>query len=321
MYGGVGQIKLRLANGDVVIYGHMHTSNFQAGQTIKAGQAVGTTGGMNGDHLHLEYQTPDSSTGSGWRAVDPRGPFSGDFSGSYSGGGVSGTYMKTGPGYTLPLTYHNILMGVMLGKNLPYGDNGTFGSAADNPFRAHLLSIMNGTYNQNNTLSRAQALGYVGRNSVIGAGNNALPGGGPFTTTNVSNKALSKDGSQIVSVAQTYLGTPYVWGGHTPSGWDCSGFVGWFYQNYLGIDIGYGSHYQYNTGRAVDKSQLQIGDLVFFDTAGGQEVDAGNTASHVGMYIGNGQIIHAANPSTGTIISSLSDPYYSGTYLGARRYA
>lgn len=138
----------------------------------------------------------------------------------------------------------------------------------------------------------------------------------------------NQGGNNIVNIAQQYLGTPYVWGGipgkgETPTGWDCSGFTYWLDQNYGSGQLPMGSHYQYQHAQQNgllfnDMSQLQPGDLVFFDTGntagGGAEL---NRAGHVAMYIGNGQIIHAANPSQGTIISNINDGYYNQRYIGS----
>lgn len=137
----------------------------------------------------------------------------------------------------------------------------------------------------------------------------------------------NESGNSIVGIAQQYLGTPYVWGGipgkgDTPTGWDCSGFTYWLDQNYGNGQLPMGSHYQYQYAQQTgslfqDTNQLQPGDLIFFDTGnyagGGAEL---NNAGHVAMYIGNGQIIHAANPTEGTIISNLSG-YYMDRYIGA----
>lgn len=134
-------------------------------------------------------------------------------------------------------------------------------------------------------------------------------------------------GDSIVSIAKEYLGTPYVWGsipgkGDTPTSWDCSGFTYWLDQNYGSGQLPMGSHYQYQAAQDsgnlfMDMNQLQPGDLIFFDTGntagGGAEL---NRAGHVAMYIGGGQIIHAANPESGTIISPLSD-YYTSRFIGA----
>jgi len=110
-----------------------------------------------------------------------------------------------------------------------------------------------------------------------------------------------------VGVAMQYLGVPYVWGGSTPSGFDCSGFTMYVYAQ-LGVSLPHNAAMQYGVGVPVSKDQLQAGDLVFFNGLG-----------HMGMYIGGGQFIHA--PHTGDVvkISSLGDSWYAQTYVGARR--
>jgi cell wall-associated NlpC family hydrolase len=110
----------------------------------------------------------------------------------------------------------------------------------------------------------------------------------------------------VVGIAMRYLGVPYVWGGSTPRGFDCSGLVMYAFGQ-MGISVPHSSYAQYTMGTAVSMSQLQAGDLVFF---------AG--ASHVGIYIGGGQFIHA--PHTGDVvkISSLSG-WYASTFAGGRR--
>ncbi|MDX6475419.1 MAG: peptidoglycan DL-endopeptidase CwlO [Gaiellaceae bacterium] len=107
--------------------------------------------------------------------------------------------------------------------------------------------------------------------------------------------------------AMSQLGTPYVWGGGAPGGFDCSGLVSWAYAQ-VGVSLPHSSYAQYGYGVPVSRDQLQPGDLVFFDGLG-----------HVGIYVGGDQFVHA--PHTGDVvkISSLSEGWYTSTYVGARR--
>lgn len=115
----------------------------------------------------------------------------------------------------------------------------------------------------------------------------------------------------LLSSARSYLGVPYRLGGTTRSGIDCSAFTQVVFKE-NGTSIPRTTGQQYNIGKAVAKSSLQNGDLVFFNTMG-------RGVSHVGIYIGNNNFIHAST-SRGVMISSINDPYYWGSrYLGARR--
>jgi cell wall-associated NlpC family hydrolase len=110
----------------------------------------------------------------------------------------------------------------------------------------------------------------------------------------------------VVGIAMRYLGVPYVWGGSSPSGFDCSGFVMYVYAQ-VGVSLPHYTGAQWNVGVPVSRGDLQPGDLVFFDGLG-----------HVGIYIGGGQFIHA--PHTGTVVQvSSMTGWYDATYDGARR--
>ncbi len=111
----------------------------------------------------------------------------------------------------------------------------------------------------------------------------------------------------VVGVAMRYLGVPYVWGGASPGGFDCSGLVSYAFSQ-VGVSLPHSSYALWNVGSAVSRDQLEPGDLVFFDGLG-----------HVGIYIGGGQFVHA--PHTGDVvkISSLGESWYASTYVGARR--
>jgi cell wall-associated NlpC family hydrolase len=110
----------------------------------------------------------------------------------------------------------------------------------------------------------------------------------------------------VVGIAMQFLGTPYVYGGSSPSGFDCSGFVMYVFSK-IGVSLPHNAAAQYGYGTPVSRSQLQPGDLVFFNGLG-----------HNGIYIGGGSFIHS--PHTGDVvkISSISG-WYSSTWVGAKR--
>jgi cell wall-associated NlpC family hydrolase len=133
------------------------------------------------------------------------------------------------------------------------------------------------------------------------------------STTSRSTSAsipTSSKASAVISTAKSFVGVPYVWGGDSPSGFDCSGFSQYVLKQ-NGISVPRTAADQYTVGISVSKSNLRVGDMVFFTT-----YKAG--ASHLGFYIGNGNFIHASS-SKGVTISSLSNTYYSSHYIGARR--
>lgn len=112
-------------------------------------------------------------------------------------------------------------------------------------------------------------------------------------------------GNDIVAYAKQFLGCKYVYGGMSPSGFDCSGFTSYVYKHF-GYSLNRTSSGQQSNGVGVDKSNLKPGDILCF-------------TGHVGIYIGGNSFIHAANPSKGVIITSLSDSYYVKNYITARR--
>ena len=132
---------------------------------------------------------------------------------------------------------------------------------------------------------------------------NAAPA--PATTDSPTGAPSSQYGG-VVGIAMQYLGTPYVWGGSSPSGFDCSGFTMYVFSR-VGVSIPRTVSTQYGAGVAVSRSELQPGDLVFFNGLG-----------HVGIYIGGNQFIHS--PHTGDVVKiSAMTGYYDSGYVGARR--
>lgn len=125
--------------------------------------------------------------------------------------------------------------------------------------------------------------------------------------------SASSEGNDVVEFAKKYLGYKYVAGGSSPStGFDCSGFTTYVFRNF-GVSLNRASKDQIKNGTAVSKSNLQPGDIVIFKNQGKTAI------GHVGIYIGNGNFIHAANKKEGVVITALSSSYYSQRYVGARR--
>lgn len=131
----------------------------------------------------------------------------------------------------------------------------------------------------------------------------------------LTSNATSGKGSSIVETALSHLGTRYVYGGASAGGFDCSGFTMYVFAQ-VGIKLPHGATSQLSYGTEVSRSDLQPGDLVFFQ-------DYGYTASHVGIYIGGDQFIHASSSYYNghcVVITSLSETYYNNHYLTARRH-
>ena len=133
----------------------------------------------------------------------------------------------------------------------------------------------------------------------------SIPGIQPF---DVAQRVLALD-AHVTQTALRYLGVPYMWGGTSFSGVDCSGFVqSVFAKN--GIELPRMADEQFAIGRRIAESFLMPGDLVFFETYT-------SGASHVGIYLGHGRFIHAS--MRGVVIDTLSMSYYAARYIGARR--
>ena len=139
----------------------------------------------------------------------------------------------------------------------------------------------------------------------------------PTGSTSLSSSVTSSyngtaTGAQILSTAQSYLGSPYVYGGASPSGFDCSGFVYYVYGTF-GISVGRTPAAQASAGTQVDKASLQVGDIVLFAGTGGSGI------THAGIYAGNGQFIHSPNSRSTVSYSDLNSGYWSEHfYCGIR---
>lgn len=126
-------------------------------------------------------------------------------------------------------------------------------------------------------------------------------------------RASASHGQQIVNVAMRYLGYPYVWGGSSPGGFDCSGFTSYVVSSAIGVSLSHLVGGQIGAGAAVSPDDMAPGDLVFFVNTYQPGL------SHVGIYIGGGQFIHAGSERTGVVISSIWDSYWGPKFYGARR--
>lgn len=304
---GEGDLRIQLDNGDIVVLGHMSRINVQVGQRIDANTFVGLSGRENGDHVHVEYRLYDPSWNGNpehLRLVDPASALQG----GYTEGGALSARQQTAQ------TFHDVLRLGMTGQlqlnvPIPYGPLSGVGTQGYNPL-LH-ASILGSLGVNGGTVAAGQPLTFPGANAGSGTPMNPNPGQAGAATA-------------ITSLARQYVGSSYVHGGNTPSGWDCSGFVSWVYGQ-RGVTIPQGSHAQLNGGQSVSWGSLQPGDLMFFDLTGPNggaraEYQAGNYASHVGMYLGNGMMIHAANENVDTVIVPVDTPYYTDNFLGGRRY-
>lgn len=134
------------------------------------------------------------------------------------------------------------------------------------------------------------------------------------TLVDAAEAAKSGKGQEIADYALTLVGSRYVYGGSSPSGFDCSGFTKYVYAQF-GYSINRTASNQLDNGTAVSMSELQPGDLVMFKKSG----SGSKRASHVGIYVGGGQFVHASTAKVGVIVSNMSDAYYTTGFVGGRR--
>lgn len=131
----------------------------------------------------------------------------------------------------------------------------------------------------------------------------------------ISNIDRTQGSQELMLHSMGLIGTPYRWGGSsTATGFDCSGMIQFVYKNALGVSLPRTARDMAAASRKIPDNQLKAGDLVFFNTGGSSQY------SHVGLYIGNGEFIHA--PSSGKTIKTekLSTPFYAKNYLGAHTF-
>ena len=184
--------------------------------------------------------------------------------------------------------------------------NGTKGYIAEN-----LLTSTQKETSRSGLTTREQANSNATKTESNSSTTSAVNTTSKSTTTSNTNTtestASSKSGSSVVSYAKQFLGCKYVYGGTSPSGFDCSGFTQYVYKHF-GVNLNRTAAAQYSNGKSV--TSLQAGDLVMFGKSG---------INHVGIYIGGNTFIHAANKSQGVRTDSMSTGYYKTNYIGARR--
>lgn len=172
--------------------------------------------------------------------------------------------------------------------------------------RSDFLSLTEVPYENQASTSQPK---YFRQGKAIGT----VPAGSTSLSSSVtSSYSGTATGAEILSKAQSYLGSPYVYGGASPSGFDCSGFVYYVYGTF-GISVGRTPAAQASAGTQVDKASLQVGDIVLFAGTGGSGI------THAGIYAGNGQFIHSPNSRSTVSYSDLNSGYWSEHfYCGIR---
>ncbi|MDQ8035496.1 NlpC/P60 family protein 2 [Bordetella genomosp. 1] len=142
----------------------------------------------------------------------------------------------------------------------------------------------------------------------------------PAARASLSGLALANETTvptlrdRVVQAGLEAIGTPYSWGGDDPDGFDCSGLTLFVYREIAGLELPRTSRAQRTAGKNVARARLKPGDLVFFATRGR------GVTSHVGIYIGQGQFVHAPSRGSQVRVDRLDNTYWSKRYLGARAY-
>ncbi|MGL4796703.1 MAG: NlpC/P60 family protein [Paraclostridium sp.] len=172
-------------------------------------------------------------------------------------------------------------------------------------------SSNNGSQSSNNNSNNNQSSNNNNNNQSSGSNNTQKPEEKPVETP-APPVSDSDKVNAVINLAYSKLGSPYEWGAEGPNTFDCSGFTSYVFRNGAGVSIPRTSGSQYGAGTSVSKSNLMPGDLVFFSSTGGK-------ITHVGLYVGGGNMIHS--PQTGDVVkvSSINSSYYTRTYVGAKR--
>jgi hypothetical protein len=134
---------------------------------------------------------------------------------------------------------------------------------------------------------------------------------GLFPSTSVASAAPAP-GIQVADLAQQYVGSRYAWGGSSPAGFDCTGFVMWVFGQFS-VPLPHNEAGQLGSGASIGAGDLQPGDVVVFANTYRRGL------SHVGIYLGDGQFVHAVDESHGVMVNSLWDEYWGPRFVGASR--
>ena len=275
--------------------------NSTSGLNVRSG--AGTTYSKLGT---LEYKEKVTvlSTSNGWAKINYTGQ-TGYVSSSYLQTTVPGgtTSENNNSSTTTTVKYVNATSGlnVRSGAGTSYSKIGSL----DYKEKVTVLSTSNGWAKIN---YKGQA-GYVSSSYL----QSTVPSGS--TSNSGSNNSVSASASSVIAYAKTLLGKPYVWGAQGPNSFDCSGFTYYVFKNKAGIILPRTSSAQSKYGTYVSRNNLRAGDLVFFDTNGANN----GQVSHVGLYIGNGQMIHASYSQKKIVIDNFNSSYFKRTFVNGRR--
>lgn len=178
--------------------------------------------------------------------------------------------------------------------------------------REHRTTVRNLT--QWNRIRSTQIL-HIGQRLIVGWNTSAKSLTNSTTTLSSRSEAINSNlssavlGETIAGYATQFQGVPYSWGGVSPTGFDCSGLVQFTF-GHFGVQLERTSYSQFQQGHSISLDDLSPGDLVFYDTNG-------PGASHVGIYVGNGQFIHSGGSHVQ--IESMNNSYWRAHYIGAKR--
>ena len=296
-------------HGDYVTKGTTDNSTTGTTKYVSASVGLNVRSGAGTSYSKLgklEYKEKVTvlSTSNGWSKINYNGKT----------GYVDSSYLKsTVPGSTNDNT-NNETTGTTKYVNTTSGLNVRSGAGAsysklgklEYKEKVTVLSTSNGW----------SKINYNGKTGYVDSSylQSTVPGSNGNNANN-NNNTVSTKANEVIAYAKTLLGKPYVWGAQGPNSFDCSGFTYYVFKNKAGIVLPRTSSAQSKYGTYVSKSNLKAGDLVFFDTNGAND---GNV-SHVGMYIGNGQMIHASYGQKKIVIANFNDSYYQKAYVNARR--